>query len=141
MPRRAQRPRRHGCDCRHHDDACDVCPATFTLTHRKRESANRKSLFHNMVFNHAHMKRRGRLAGMGVRLLNSRYALPGLFVGVVLCGVLTVRALACHCVRHTDGRAVYGMHTQTHTQTHTGAQPCFVYSAPSPDLRRMPVRC
>ena len=49
--------------------------------------------------------------------MNSRYALPALFVGVVLCGVLTVRAWACHCVRHTDARAPAVWRTQWCTQT------------------------
>lgn len=76
--------------------------------------------------------------------MNSRYVLPGLFVGVVLCGVLTVRAWASNCVRYTDARAPAVWRTQWHTQMHThtkDAQPCFVYSAPSPDQRGMPVRC
>jgi hypothetical protein len=83
----------------------------------------------NMPFNLPYMKtpraRRGRLARIGVRLLNSRYAL-GLLVGVVLCGVLTVRAWACHGVRHTDARAPAVWRKQrTHTHTQD-AQPCFV---------------
>ena len=49
--------------------------------------------------------------------MNSRYALPALFVGVMLCGVLTVRAWACHCVRHTDARAPAVWRTQWCTQT------------------------